>query len=544
MNLLTRIRQNPISIARLLAFSAVIVVLLFNYPFIKGVYEATQPSNLSEWLFVFSVPVLLFGLTVVLFSLIGAFIVPRLIIGLSLFISGALLYATSTYGIIFDRAMIQNIVETNPGEAASYVNVQSLGFVVILGLVPMLLVWLMPLKKGLLKQLAGLLKLNILATAATLLVVFVFYQDYASVGRNNHQLVKYIVPFAFYDSSYKYLRDHYLAPPLPYRKLDEHPVKITESSKPRTLVLVVGETARAANFSLNGYARLTNPFLTSKNVISFTRVSSCGTATAISVPCMFSRMGREDYDDRLALSQDNVLDILQRANYEVTWIDNNSSCKGVCNHIPTIEFDPQRDPALCDGDFCLDDILLNELSERLKQQPDRDRVVVLHMIGSHGPGYYQRYPSSFRKFTPECHQSDINHCTEEQLRNTYDNTIAYTDYVLSRIIDMLNEEPTSNNAMLYISDHGESLGENGLYLHGFPYSLAPEEQTHVAMIYWDNRFSQENYYRCVNQHAGDPISHDNLFDTVLDLADIHSSAYHRELDILDACHTFRVASTL
>jgi len=147
----------------------------------------------------------------------------------------------------------------------------------------------------------------------------------------------------------------------------------------------------------------------------------------------------------------------------VTWIDNNSSCKGVCKRVETIEFDPERDPSLCDGEFCLDQILLNELRSELQKKPDQNRVIVLHMIGSHGPTYYLRYPPEFAKFLPDCPRSDIQHCSEEQLINTYDNTIVYTDYIIGQVIEMISDVPDSS--MLYVSDHGESLGENGLFLH-------------------------------------------------------------------------------
>ena len=269
--------------------------------------------------------------------------------------------------------------------------------------------------------------------------------------------------------------------------------------------------------------------------MSFSHVESCGTATAVSVPCMFSRLSREEYESRVADKQDNALDIIQRAGVNVTWIDNNSSCKGVCKRVDTIEFDPKRDPSLCDGEFCFDQVLLNELRSELQKKPDQNRVIVLHMIGSHGPTYYLRYPPEFAKFLPDCPRSDIQHCSEEQLINTYDNTIVYTDYIIGQVIEMLSDVPDSS--MLYVSDHGESLGENGLFLHGFPYSLAPEAQTHVPLVFWNSHFDNTQFKSCVEQRSQQPFSHDNVYDTLLGLTHTASRSYQSDMDIFQACRT-------
>ncbi|GEA08686.1 hypothetical protein KUL42_34470 [Alteromonas sp. KUL42] len=348
--------------------------------------------------------------------------------------------------------------------------------------------------------------------------------------------MKYIIPYAFYDSAAKYVRNTYLYAELPYRVLDESPVLAGDAAvEPHTTVVVVGETARADKFASNGYYRQTTRNIESLGAVSFSHVESCGTATAVSVPCMFSRLNREEYESRVADKQDNALDVIQRAGVNVTWIDNNSSCKGVCKRVETIEFDPTRDPNLCNGEFCFDQILLNELRSELQKKPDQNRIIVLHMIGSHGPTYYLRYPPEFARFLPDCPSSDIQHCSEEQLINTYDNTIVYTDYIIGQVIEMLSDVPDSS--MLYVSDHGESLGENGIFLHGFPYSLAPEAQTHVPLVFWNSHFDNTQFKACVEQRSQQPFSHDNLYDTLLGLTHITSRSYQSDMDIFQACRT-------
>lgn len=500
----------------------------------SSVYQIVSPTSLGEWVFLLSVPVVLTLINIIFLSLFGAFFFPRLTVALTLLISASLLYASYAYGVIFDKSMIQNIMETNSGEAFSYLNSSLLVFFILLGLVPVVAVFNQEINGKFTSRIKSLLTLNILAVLALALIGTTLYKDYASVGRNNKGLTKYIIPYAFYDAGYKYLRDTYFYPPLPFKVLDTAPTIISSHlDTPRTTVVVVGETARADKFAINGYNRPTTPYIQSSGAVSFNNVFSCGTATAVSVPCMFSRLDRRDYNPRIADSQDNVLDIIRRSGVEVTWIDNNSSCKGVCKRIDTIEYDPSRDPTLCDGDYCYDEVLLDLLKTTVSKDSKRHSVIVLHMIGSHGPTYYRRYPKAFARFLPDCPRSDIQNCDEKALTNTYDNTILYTDYVLGQIIDFLSDVP--NSAMLYISDHGESLGEKGLYLHGFPYQIAPNEQTHVPMIYWDTKLREPNYHTCVTQLTHDPLSQDNVYDTLLGLTKVSSSTYQSTKDVFLPC---------
>lgn len=533
MQIFRAINFSPSS-GQLVLAAALVLTLVFNYPFLAAVYDASMPNSWPEYLFYLSVPLVLTCLNVIFISVFGALLFPRIKVALTFLTSGLLFYAAVSYGVVFDQSMIQNVIETNPGEAISYFNLSFLLFFVVLALAPFVFVFSQTLRCSVKQRLKQLAVLNVTAVVVIVLVAAFLYKDYASVGRNNKNLTHELIPYAFYVSGYKYLRDTYFYPPLPYRVLDKHPVvKADMGNVPKTLVVVVGETARAENFGSNGYRRQTTPNIESRGAVSFENVTSCGTATAVSVPCMFSRLGRSEYDARIAGSQDNVLDIIKRAGESVLWIDNNSSCKGACARIDTIEFDPARDPQLCDGDFCLDQILVSQLADELTHKQEKSRVIVLHMIGSHGPTYYRRYPSSFSRFLPDCPRSDIQNCDAESLVNTYDNTIAYTDYIIGEVISLIENQP--NTAMLYISDHGESLGEKGLYLHGFPYKLAPEEQTHVPMVYWDSKFSDENYRSCVNLQKSVTFSQDNLYDTLLGLANVSSSTYNPNMDIFNQC---------
>ena len=512
------------------------LVIAFNGLFLFNTLEAASKPEHVNWLFIASVPFFLLALTAMVLSWLSLITFVKPVLLTSIVVSSLLFYATLNYGVIFDKSMLQNILETNSGEAFSYLNVQVIAFITVLGVLPAYLFCRFKIVGNFRIRLKSFAFLNVTAFIAVAVIAVPFYKDYASVGRNNRQLTSYITPFAFYTAGYKYLRDNYFYPPLPFKVLDKTPYLLAKQQSSLT-IMVVGETARAANFSLQGYDKPTNQYTPKLGVKYFSDVSSCGTATAISVPCMFSRLDRNHYDSRIAQSQENALDIIQRSGVEVTWIDNNSSCKGVCARVNSQTVEPTKSNPLCDGRYCFDEVLVEALAAKLAKSHAKHQLIVLHMIGSHGPTYYRRYPEKDSKFLPDCPRSDIQNCSTEQLTNTYDNTIAYTDLVLSKLIKLLQNSPADDKALLYVSDHGESLGEKGLYLHGFPYALAPKEQTHVPMLFWSNKLADTRFNQCIEQQRNHAFSHDNIFDTLLGLTHVQSTEYHPEQDMFNACST-------
>ncbi|MCW1717905.1 phosphoethanolamine--lipid A transferase [Pseudoalteromonas sp. A3] len=523
-----------VSYSHFVCLVSMYIVIVFNGLFLYNTFiAATQPGHIN-WLFITSIPLLLFSLTILVLSWLSLVTFVKPVLLFSVLLCSLLFYSTLNYGVIFDKSMLQNIVETNSGEAFSYLNFQLVIFVVLLGILPTYLFSKFIIIGSFRVRLKSFVKLNLFALLCCALIAATFYKEYASVGRNNRQLTSYITPFAFYTAGYKYLRDNYFYPPLPFKVLDNLPALENKTTTSLT-VMVVGETARAANFSLQGYSRATNAYTSKLGVKYFSDVSSCGTATAISVPCMFSRLNRKEYDSRLANSQENVLDIIQRSGVEVAWIDNNSSCKGVCARVKSENIEPNKKHSLCDGDYCFDEILVSKLKDRIAKSNVKHKLIILHMIGSHGPTYYRRYPEHASLYKPDCDRSDIQNCTTTELTNTYDNTIAYTDRVLSELIKVLQESNEMEKSLLYVSDHGESLGEKGLYLHGFPYALAPTEQTHIPMIFWSNKLTDSEFNRCVEMQHSKTFSHDNIFDTLLGLTHVNSNQYQPIYDIFNAC---------
>jgi lipid A ethanolaminephosphotransferase len=451
-----------------------------------------------------------------------------------------------SYGVVLDPGMMTNTLQTNSREAFDLLDLRFLATVLLLGVVPALVAWRLPLRRARagrrILQNLGLLAGGLAVVVASLLLVF---QPLASTMRN-HKALRYLInPLnSLYSLGYvaaKPLRrdESTLLPIALDAKLGPPP---GAAGKPPLLVLVIGETARSDHFGLNGYARDTTPELAQEDVASFRNAWSCGTSTATSLPCIFSHLGRGDFEDRRN-DYEGLLDVLHRAGLAVLWIDNQSGCKGACARVPEVQTWTERDPTLCSGGECFDEIMLKGLADRIAQLPAERRargvVVVMHQMGSHGPAYYKRSPPAYKRYTPECTSVALQDCTTAQVVNAYDNTIAYTDHFLAATIEWLKRrQDHAAAALLYVSDHGESLGEGNLYLHGLPYAIAPDAQKHVPWITWlSPAFQQRTGIKpaCLRQRLDVPVSHDNYFHSVLGLLDVQTTVYQRALDAYAPC---------
>ena len=519
--------------------------LVFNWPIFLHFYRILTALEHVKAGFALSIPlVLIAALNAVFLPFTFRYLLKPFFI-LLIMTASLVSYAMLKYGIIFDVGMVQNILETNSGEATSYLNASVVLWFLLTAVLPVLgLLWIKveyptPWYKGLGLRL-GSIALSLLFLVG---VAALYYQDYASVGRNNHSIVKEIVPSNYVRGLYRYARDILFATPVPYEPIGTDARVVAKSDKPTLMFLVVGETARSQNYSLNGYQKQTNGFtMKEPDLVSFRDVRSCGTATAVSVPCMFSNLTRREYDETLAKSRDGLLDVLQHAGVSVLWKENDGGCKGVCNNVPTLEIEPKTFPEYCEGDSCYDEVLLQGLDQQIAGMKGKQgsKLVAFHLMGSLGPTYYRRYPAADRVFLPDCPRSDIENCSNEELVNTYDNTIRYTDKVLSQLIDKLKTlESQYNVGLVYLSDHGESLGAMGLYLHGTPYKFAPDDQTRVPLLTWlspqlqrDRGLNQD----CLRQEAGSKrFSHDNLFHSMLGIMDVQTQAYDGKLDLFKPC---------
>lgn len=537
------LRRPVLSRTAYLTLFACYIGIFLNLAFYRQVFPLLPVNNLHNWLVFLSMPIVAISVMNIITTLASFLKLDRVVISLFILLSASAQYFIWTFGVVIDRSMIANIFDTTPAESFALLSTQMVIVLGLSGLLMVLVAWWIKVRKPASFWSGAAMRLLNIAVSALLIVLVaaLFYKDYASVFRNNKELVKSLSP----SNSIVALNSWYA-----HNRMDNLPlVKIGEDAKQKAVmhngarknltIVVLGETSRAENFSLGGYDRETNPRLKQDDVVYFPKTTSCGTATAVSVPCMFSNMPRAHYDEELAHHQEGVLDILQRAGVQVLWNDNDGGCKGACDRVPHQNVTNLNLSGECIDGECYDDVLFHNLDSYIDNL-QQDGIIVLHTIGSHGPTYYNRYPAEFKKFTPTCDTNEIQSCTQQQLTNTYDNTILYVDYVVDKAIKLLqSKQDRFTTSLVYLSDHGESLGEDGVYLHGLPYSIAPDTQKHVPMLLWLSPDYQQRYgvsSQCLQQQAKtNDYSQDNLFSTLLGLLGVDTREYQAKDDLLTPC---------
>lgn len=538
-----RLRRPSLSRLSFLILFALYIAVILNIAFYRQAFSLLPVDSLHNALVFASMPVVAFSVINIALTLTSFLRLDRLTISLFILVSAAAQYFIMSFGIIIDRSMVTNILDTTPAESFALLSPRMVVVLLLSGALMVLIAWWIKIKAPVSAWRNIISRLVSIAVSA-LLIVFVallFYKDYASLFRNNKELVKSLSPSNSITAGLSWY-SHHRMDNLPLVRIGEDAqqrAQMQNGPRKNLTILIVGETSRAANFSLGGYAHDTNPRLKQDNVVYFPNTTSCGTATAISVPCMFSNMPRQNYDEELAHHQEGLLDIIQRAGIQVLWNENDGGCKGACDRVPHQDVTALNLPGLCIDGECQDEALFHQLEDYINNL-QHDGVIVLHTIGSHGPTYYNRYPAAFRKFTPTCDTSQIQTCTQEQLVNTYDNTILYIDYIVDKAIKLLqSKQDKFTTSLVYLSDHGESLGEDGVYLHGLPYSIAPETQKHIPMLIWLSEDYQKRYgvdNQCLQKEAQQKnFSQDNLFSTMLGMTGVSTKEYRAQDDILTAC---------
>ncbi len=531
--------MRPVSQQRLTLMTALFLALFGNGAFFANVLKV-YPLNFANAFFIASLFLVLVAVTYLLLTLVSGRYTTKPVLMTVLAVSSATGYFMGTYNVVIDDGMIQNIVQTNVGESADLLSVSLFMRLLFFGALPALYVYRVPIRY---RSWRKELKAKLLGVGISLALIgfllFAFSQFYASFFREHKPLRYYTNPTYWIYSIGHYLAKNTASGPVTVRAIGTDakvaPEPADEADLKELVVLVVGEAARADRFSLNGYPRATNPMLEKEGgLVNFTNMSSCGTSTAVSVPCMFSLFGKEEYDEEKGRFTENILDVLvHTGSVEVLWRDNNSDSKGVALRVPFEDFrTPAKNP-VCDEE-CRDEGMLAGLDDYIARHRDKDMLIVLHMMGNHGPAYYKRYPKSFEVFTPVCETNQLEECTPESIGNAYDNAIRYTDYFLAKVIAFLKPYSKSyETAMFYISDHGESLGESGLYLHGLPYFMAPETQTHVAsMVWFDGAIAEDVDRDALRGYRTRAFTQDNLFHSLLGLFEVETDLYDPEQDML------------
>ena len=544
MTFFQQLKIKPISLIVFNLLLAIWLGVFLNIAFFEKIRMLTPYNGVKAGLFVVASIIIVVAAYNFIFQFFNwKWTAKPLAIAL-VFIGGFAAYAVNTLGVLITSDQIQNLVQTDIAEARDTWSWHLLTWTLGMTVVPIIVILMMKIKpEPIIRQLLHKVIASVVSLAMVLGLLFVFYVDFAAIFRENRDLKGMISPQNMIASFASYYKKKAPKENLPLVVYGEDAVmqKAQATSLPKLMVLVVGETARAENFSLNGYSKNTNPKLSQQDILNFSRVSSCGTATAVSVPCMFSGMPRKEYEERLASHREGLLDIAQRAGYQVTWIDNNSGCKGTCDRVNQFKIPEPLQQKWCKDKECFDDILIDSFKAYLAtipQDDNRPRLIVLHQMGSHGPAYYKRVPAQFKVFKPTCDTNAIQGCSREALLNSYDNTLLYTDYVLDSLIETLKNTTKYQTALWYLSDHGESTGESGMYLHGAPYAIAPTQQTHIPMLMWFSTVWQhqaKQQVKCLAQQGRQELSQDNLFPTMLSLLDVKSKVIDPNNDMLAAC---------
>lgn len=536
---LLRIYRPTLGAEALIAAASVFLASAANLAFWRSALAQRSGLDLHTWMFAAELMILLAAVHFILISAIATRRTLRPVLVVVVAVSLVADHFMGRYGIVLDPSMLRNVIHTDAREAAELFTAETL-VALMVGVAAGMLFWnvrlhVRPFWSAFRRRVAAIAGAALVLVAVLLLS----YQDLSSLMRTHKSLRYTINPASIVWSlgsvaiadawAISVERD----PPEPVQR-----VQRAGGGKATLLVVVVGETARAANFSLNGYPRSTTPELAALDIVNFGRVRACGTSTEVSLPCMFSPFGRAEYDEARIRRHESLLHVLSRAGYRVVWLDNQSGCKGVCDGLESRDLTRAAVPGICADGRCLDEILSHELG-RIAEAGTADTVVVLHQLGNHGPAYFRRYPQDMKRFSPACEKDELRDCSKEEIVNAYDNALAYTDRFLAGVVKRLDGlRDRYDVAMVYASDHGESLGERGLYLHGIPYAIAPAEQVQVPMLWWLPRQTASVLgfdEQCFRNKAADGASHDNLYHTVMGMLGVKTPRYRPERDLSSDC---------
>jgi lipid A ethanolaminephosphotransferase len=519
---------------KLIFICSILFGALYNYSFFNKTLQVYPLKH--HYIFVISLSLFLLAAINLILNIIRIkyLLKPMLIV---IFILSALAaHVMDQYGLVIDGYMLANSLHAEKHEVRDLLTVTFFAYIIFLGIVPSVIISKLKIEFATFKKELTARLVSIVGSLLIILIaVLPMSKSYASFFREQKPLRYYTNPTYYMYSLGKNLSKFIESSNKQFVKIGlDAKVKKTDNRR-NLVILVVGETARRDRFSLNGYYKETNPLLRKESVYSFTNVTSCGTSTVVSLPCMFSPYARESYSDEKAANSESLLDVLDHTKQiNVLWRDNNSDSKGVALRVQYEDYKYSPTNSICDPE-CRDVGMLIGLQEYIKRKKDGDIFIVLHQMGNHGPAYYKRYPESFEKFKPACKTSELSECTNNEINNAYDNAILYTDFFLSKVIELLKQNSKQfNTAMVYISDHGESLGEKGIYLHSMPFFIAPDEQKDVPLILWfGGEIVKKLNKTKLRARIQSPYSHDNLFHTILGLLNVETSIYEKDLNILE-----------
>jgi len=486
-------------------------LILYHYPFYKFVYSIIDIKTLNGVLLLISLLVLTIFLNALVFY-IGVQLLRKVgkwLLVLFFIINAVAVYFINTYSVIIDKSMIGNVLNTNYEEASSFFSITFLIYLIFLGIIPSVVLLKIKVKYTNFKRFGVQVALTLVFILA---LIYANSTNWLWIDKNSKKLGALVMPWSYvvntsryYHSKNKKNKEQILLPD----------ATVTDSTK-SVVVLVIGESARSANFSLYGYEKNTNPELEEINDLHVYPAESAATYTTEGIKAILEHK-------KTGKLYEILPNYLYRNGFEVIWRSTNwgEPTVRIKNYLKKDELIKSYNQ---EG-FEYDEILLHGLKDEILNSENNKILIVLHTSTSHGPAYYKKYPPEFNQFTPVCKSVELAKCTQQELINAYDNTILYTDHILAALIEELKQVQEYNTSMIFISDHGESLGEKNLYMHGIPLSIAPKEQYEIPFIVWASDDTLEfKESKMLSQH--------HVFHTVLDLLKIDSPVYDENMSIL------------
>nr|WP_288282204.1 sulfatase-like hydrolase/transferase [uncultured Prevotella sp.] len=504
--------QRPVS---LFAFSCIVSIgtlLLYNIPFFRFVIDNSNESPLGVvWLMVSLVVIMLvLNFMMTYLTMFCLRIVGRMIMAILSVINATAVYFILTYNVIIDSTTIENVFNTRYSEASGFFSWSLWLFIFVFGILPALFCLFQSVVIGKIKKLGIYCGSSL---AVVLVVALLNINQTLFISQHDTELGGLLQPWSYIVNTCRVFSSMHDKQAEEIKLPDG---KITDEEKV-AVVLVIGESARKANFQLYGYQRETNPLLTKQKELKVFKANSCATYTTAGTKAILEP---KDCGDLYELLPNYAF----RTGVDVSWRTSNWGEPPI--HIDEYLTDSELADKYPDVDRQYDGLLYAGLRQRIESSPKNKVLVILHTSTSHGPQYVNKYPKEFETYKPVAMNVEEGEKNVGMLVNAYDNTIRYTDYLLNGLIDTLRTVKDRKCAMIFISDHGESLGENKMFMHGLPMRLAPKEQYEIPFLVWTSK-----NYRSYKSNLPAVLEQHFIFHSVLNLLSIESPAYNEEFDI-------------
>ena len=517
--------SHPLSLA---IVAAIFNSFWFHGPLGRYLAQQLDFTSVFGWATAAAVWLLPTTLSVILFTSVALFsnLLLKICIVIVFLGNAIALYFIDQYQVLLDKTMMGNVFSTDSVEVSTLMHPMLILYLVFWGGLPALLVWFSPLRSAPWGQkILGWL----FAPSICLFLVYSLSFTWLWIDQHASRVGAQLLPWSYLINTARHL-DQERHNRLEFKPLMES-VALPLGERKRVVVLVIGESARADRHSMLGYERDTNASTRPLGAVSFSGVQACASYTVAALNCILSHIG-DEAPERSTMGEP-LPNYLNRQGVDVIWRTANNGHPPIKARL----FETLSAINLyCPGGKCendkWDESLLNGLKDLIEQSTQRRIFVVLHLQGSHGPAYHTKYPPEFERFKPTCTTVVLKDCNAQALQNAYDNTIAYTDHVLAKLTRIL-QSVDATTGWLYVADHGESLGESGLYLHGTPRVLAPSEQINIPLMIWLSPAFRQEVHIDTSKAAGlIGIGQGHVFHTVMGMLAMNGGPYRPKLDIL------------